>query len=220
VRGRTDAVIAVPAQVAVAPVEHPDAVSREVAEAGDREPRPIRSDLGCPRRSALEDRDRPTTHIELDPDLVAQAGRDSSCAVAPDPREVEVGKDGLGRGHGAQQATEPTASRTNTTWSSCESASPGSQRVSAKCARETAPRGLAWPPQARLARLPPAELRGHEPEDALDGVSVVLDSELVRNGQQQRVGGLDRGVAGELLDEDVGLCRYERPKIAFVCASM
>jgi len=58
-------------------------------------------------------------------------------------------------------------------------------------------------PVGRLALLPPAELRGHKPEDALDGVSVVLDSELVRNGQQQRVGSLDRGVAGELLDEDV-----------------
>jgi hypothetical protein len=35
-------------------------------------------------------------------------GRDSSFAVAADSGEVEVGKDGLGRGHDAQ-ATEPTA---------------------------------------------------------------------------------------------------------------
>jgi len=84
-------------------------VCLDVAEPGDREPRPLRADLGRPGRSALQNRDRPTTHIELDPDLVAQAGRDSSFAVAPDSREVEVGKDGLGRGHGAQQATEPTA---------------------------------------------------------------------------------------------------------------
>ena len=126
-RGWTDAIVAAPAQVAVAPVDHPDAACAffDVAEPDDREPRPLRADLGRPRRSALQDRDRPTTHIELDPDLVAQAGRDSSLAVAPDFREVEVGKDGLGRGHGAQQATEPTASRTNTTWSSCESASSG-----------------------------------------------------------------------------------------------
>jgi hypothetical protein len=101
VRGWADAVVKVPAQVAVTPVEHPNAVCLDVAEAGDREPRPIRADLGRPRRSALQDRDRPTTHIELDPDLVAQAGRDASFAEAPDSREVEVGKDGLGRGHGA-----------------------------------------------------------------------------------------------------------------------
>ena len=74
-----------------------------------------------------------------------------------------------------------TVPRTMT--SSCESASPGSERVSAACARETGPRGLAWPPQPRRACLPPAELRRHEPEDALDGVRVVLDSELVRDGQ-------------------------------------
>jgi len=36
VRGWTDAVVAMPAQVAVAPVEHPDAVRLDVAEPGGR----------------------------------------------------------------------------------------------------------------------------------------------------------------------------------------
>jgi hypothetical protein len=102
VRGWTDAVVAVPVQVAVAPVELPDAARANVAEPGDREPGPVRADLGCPGRSALDDRDRPTRHLELDPDLVAQASWDAAVAVAPDPGEVEIGQDGLGGGHGAQ----------------------------------------------------------------------------------------------------------------------
>jgi hypothetical protein len=52
--------------------------------------------------------------------------------------------------------------------------------------------------------LPPAQLGGNEPEDAFDGVGVVFDAELVRDREQQGVGSLDRRVAGELLDEDVG----------------
>src|SRR5712692_6912747 len=75
-----------------------------------------------------------------------------------------------------------------------------------------APHRLAWLPQARLTRLPPAKLRRHELQDALDGVSVVLDAELVRNGQQERVGGLDRGVPGELPDEGVGLRGVRAPE--------
>ena len=90
-RGWADAVVAMPPQVSVTPVEHPNAVGCDVVEAGDREPRPIRADRRRPRRSALHDRDRPTTHIELDPNLVAQVGRDSSFAVAPNSGEVEPG---------------------------------------------------------------------------------------------------------------------------------
>ena len=108
-RGWTDAVVALPPQVAVAPVEHPDAVCLDMPEPGDREPRPIPADLGRPGRSTLQNRDRPTTHVELDPDVVTQVDRDPSFAVAPNSREVEIGKGGLRRGHGAQQATEPTA---------------------------------------------------------------------------------------------------------------
>jgi hypothetical protein len=42
-------------------------------------------------------------------------------------------------------------------------------------------------------------------EDALDHVRVVVDPQRVGHCQQQRVGGCDRLVCGQLLDEDVGL---------------
>ena len=38
-------------------------------------------------------------------------------------------------------------------------------------------------------------------QDALDHVRVVVDAELIRHGQHERVGGLDRRVLGELSDE-------------------
>ena len=44
-----------------------------------------------------------------------------------------------------------------------------------------------------------------EPAVGLDGVGVVVDAELVRHGQQQRVGRRDRLVLRELLDQHVGL---------------
>ena len=53
--------------------------------------------------------------------------------------------------------------------------------------------------------LAPAEPRRHVLQDALDRVGVVLDAELVRDREQQRVGRLDRRVPCELLDEDVRL---------------
>ena len=46
--------------------------------------------------------------------------------------------------------------------------------------------------------LPPAELRSDVLQDALHGVSVVLHAELVRDGQEQRVRGLDRRVLRKL----------------------
>src|SRR5204862_3471890 len=51
-----------------------------------------------------------------------------------------------------------------------------------------------------VARLAPAELRRYEPEDALNRVGVVLSPTLARDGQEQRGGGLDRGVRGALVD--------------------
>jgi hypothetical protein len=46
-------------------------------------------------------------------------------------------------------------------------------------------------------------------------VGVVLDAELVRDRQQERVRGLDRGVLGELLDEHIGLRRVRTPEDRF-----
>ncbi len=51
----------------------------------------------------------------------------------------------------------------------------------------------------------PAEGRGHVVHDRLQHVGAVVDAELVGDGQQQGVGGGDRLVAGQLLDQPVGL---------------
>ena len=81
-------------------------------------------------------------------------------------------------------------------------------------------RGVAPPIPGRPGRLAPAELRGDVLEDALDRVGVVLDAELVRDRQQERVRRLDRRVPASCLTRTSGSAAYERPKIAFVCASM
>jgi hypothetical protein len=65
------------------------------------------ADRGRPRRSALQDRDRPTTDLELDADLVAQTARDAAVAIAPDPGQVELGQDGLRCDHEGQ-SIEPS----------------------------------------------------------------------------------------------------------------
>ena len=57
----------------------------------------------------------------------------------------------------------------------------------------------------RSERSAPAQLRRDVPDDAVQQVRVVVDAELVRDRQQQRVRGGDRLVPGELLDELVGL---------------
>src|SRR5215813_1754806 len=51
----------------------------------------------------------------------------------------------------------------------------------------------------------PADLRGNVLEDALDGVRVVVHTQLVRDSQEQRIGSGDGFVPGELFDQDVGL---------------
>jgi hypothetical protein len=56
---------------------------------------------------------------------------------------------------------------------------------------------FVFPTRAATSRSAPAELRRDVPEDAVNGVGVVLDAELVGDGQQERVGRLDRGVLRE-----------------------
>src|SRR5690625_987022 len=58
---------------------------------------------------------------------------------------------------------------------------------------------------AKAAALPPAEGRGHVGEDGVEHVGVVVHSQLVGHRQQQRVGGGDGFVRGELVDEFVWL---------------
>src|SRR6188472_122982 len=60
--------------------------------------------------------------------------------------------------------------------------------------------------RSRAPRSAPAEGRRDVLHDALDDVRVVLDAELARHGEQERVGGGNRFVLGELGDEHVRLC--------------
>src|SRR5436190_20833902 len=51
----------------------------------------------------------------------------------------------------------------------------------------------------------PSELRGDVFEDAPDGVNVIVHAQLVRDGQEQRVGSGDGLIGRELFDQDMGL---------------
>ncbi len=57
----------------------------------------------------------------------------------------------------------------------------------------------------REAGLPPTQAQGYVLEDRLDGMGVVVDAELIGDGEQEGVGGGDRLVLLELGDEGVGL---------------
>src|SRR6185295_17282199 len=54
-------------------------------------------------------------------------------------------------------------------------------------------------------RSAPAKVRREVPKHTVDQVRVVVDAELVRNGEEQCVRGRDRLVPGEILDELVRL---------------
>ena len=61
-------------------------------------------------------------------------------------------------------------------------------------------------------------------QDRLDDVSVVIDTELVRHGEQQRVSHGDSLVACQLLYEDVGFGRVgaakDRPRLLIDVADL
>ena len=84
--------------------------------------------------------------------------------------------------------------------SSCSSSATSSRASRAPASRAEEARHEATP-----AASAPAQLRRDVPDDAVQQVRVVVDAELVRDRQQQRVRGGDRLVLGELLDELVGL---------------
>ena len=73
------------------------------------------------------------------------------------------------------------------------------------------PKRLEYRLSARMTDAPPlwdrstpAEFRSDVFEDALDGVCVVVHTQLVRDGEEQGVGCRDGLVMGELLNEYVG----------------
>src|SRR5664280_667936 len=79
------------------------------------------------------------------------------------------------------------------------------------------PTGTAGPrtsrrPSPATPHSAPAETRSDVCEDRLEDVGVVVDAELVGDRQQHGVGGRDRLVAGQLLDQLVGLGRVRAPE--------
>src|SRR4029453_8478425 len=99
---------------------------------------------------------------------------------------------------------------------------------SSRCSRSAFPRlaAASWAGSNRCARrshcsnsarlpviaplllsdlLAPAEFWGDKLEDAVDGMGVVVHAQLIRNGQEQGVGGGDGLVGGELFDEHLRL---------------
>src|SRR5215213_10613683 len=71
-----EVVVAVPAAVAVGPVERPEVVVGVVAELGDGEPGPV-GEVGMPGWPAVVDGDGLPPDVRLDPSLASEVGGDS-----------------------------------------------------------------------------------------------------------------------------------------------
>ncbi len=83
--GRFDAVVAVEAQVAVSPVERPRPRGLGVAQPGDRQATPLRTEVGPLRRSALDNRQVGGVDLALNSNLVTRVLRDACRAPALHP---------------------------------------------------------------------------------------------------------------------------------------
>jgi hypothetical protein len=84
-----EVVIAVPATVAVGPVQAPVVGAGAVAQLGHAYLGPF-GQVRVPRRAALEDGDRVAADCCLDPDLAAKASWDAGSAVLTDPGNVSL----------------------------------------------------------------------------------------------------------------------------------
>jgi len=89
-------VVAMPAAVAVGPVQGPGVGVGVVAELGDGETGPV-GEVGMPRGPAVEDGHGLAAYVGFDAHFVAQVSGCASGAVLADAGEVEVGD----RGHPA-----------------------------------------------------------------------------------------------------------------------
>ena len=83
---RLELVIAVGAEITVAPVQRPGGL--RVAEPGDGEPCPFRAGVLAPGRAALDDRQLPGPDVALDADLVPDVLGDALFAPAADAGDV------------------------------------------------------------------------------------------------------------------------------------
>jgi hypothetical protein len=97
----------------------------------------------------------------------------------------------------------------------------GSRGFGSATSRRSSRRSSASRRSAATSRcgLAPAEGWGNVAQDALDDMGVVVHAQLVRDGEEQRVGRGDGGVFRQLPDEDVRLRAYVRPKTARVVSS-
>ena len=87
-------VVAVEAEMAVAPVQRPRPGCLGVAEPGDGEPCPFRSDALAPGRPALDDRQVPGADVAFDADLVPDVRGDALLAPAAHAGYVQFRQSG------------------------------------------------------------------------------------------------------------------------------
>ena len=106
--GRADPVVPVPAEVAVTPEQRPRGMRRRVPESGDRETAPVGSNVGAPRRTALDDRDRGALDLDLEADLMPGVRWHAGLDEPSDPGEVEL-RDLRSGGHGARLPSDRVA---------------------------------------------------------------------------------------------------------------
>src|SRR2546430_8746969 len=92
VRRWLELVVAVEAEIAVAPVQRPRLGGLRVAEPGDGESCPFRADALAPRWPALDDRQLPGANVVLDTDLVPGMRGDAFFAPAADAGYVQLGQ--------------------------------------------------------------------------------------------------------------------------------
>ena len=92
-RARIEVVIAVPAAVAVGPVQTPVVGTGAIAQLRHGDLRPF-GQVRVPRRAAVEDGDRVAADGGFDADLVAKAGWEPASAVLTDPGDVGLGRCG------------------------------------------------------------------------------------------------------------------------------
>ncbi len=82
--------IALPPSRVPVVVKRPKPLGGDVAQPGNRQPRPLRPGVLTPRRSALDDRHRLAFLLKLDADLAPGARRHSSLAQLANPRHIAV----------------------------------------------------------------------------------------------------------------------------------
>lgn len=90
--------VAVPGQIAVAPVERPGGSGGAQAEPRNRKAAPIGNNLGRPGGPAFDDGDGVAIDLHLETGLITSACWHAILCKSANLREVEIGEQRLGRG--------------------------------------------------------------------------------------------------------------------------